>query len=258
MLAWGHTQGLSNQHLCDLKHLAHLLRRLIKMLGPSAVGGSSGSGASIFPLGFLSCCLTKASRFSSTQQWCLCHKAQLLLACALWTSLKGCQLSLLLLEKAQCWHLPFRVLNARGITRVQHGGFRTVSAFQSVSFTFWCLGGGIYDSRFPKSWLKGWGQPGGGPAKETCNLSGKLGSPFLIFYRLILWRAVQLALVAPKGNITISFYSLSIIWYCSICPQVTCVVFLNLHLSRGSWRHFLRCIAVIIWPAIAICVSIMV
>lgn len=104
MLAWGHTQGLSNQHLCGLKHLAHLLRRLIKMFDPSAVGGSGETEANIFPLGFLSRSLTKASHFSSTQQWCLCHKAQHLLACALWTGLKGCQLSVLqwLLEETLC------------------------------------------------------------------------------------------------------------------------------------------------------------
>lgn len=129
-LAWGHTWVLSNQHLCDLKHLAHLLRRLIKMFGPSAVGGSSESGASVFPLGFLSRSLTKASRFSSTQPWCLCHKAQLLLACAPWTSLKGCQLSLLLLEKALCWHLSFRVRNARGIAECSTGDSEQCLSFR--------------------------------------------------------------------------------------------------------------------------------
>lgn len=96
----------------------------------------------------------------------------------------------------------------------------------------------------------------GGSAEEPCNPSGKLGSPFPTCYHRILWRAVQLALVVPRGNITFSFNSLSINWYCSVCPQVICVVFLNLHLSWGSRRHYKKCIAAIIWPVIAICVSI--
>lgn len=94
MLAWGHTQGLSNQHLCGLKHLAHLLRRLIKMFNPYAVGSSSETGANIFPLGFLSCSLTKASQ-QHTAMVCLCHKAEPSLVCGLWTHLKACQISLL-------------------------------------------------------------------------------------------------------------------------------------------------------------------
>lgn len=72
MLAWGHTQGLSNQHLCDLKHLAHLLRGLNKMFCPSAVGGSSESKASIFPLCFLSKPLVSAAQAQGTAPACRC------------------------------------------------------------------------------------------------------------------------------------------------------------------------------------------
>lgn len=160
-----------------------------------------------------------------------------------------------LMEKALCWHLPFRVLTAGEITSAAQGTQNSIFTVLPSASDAWR---GIYGSRFPKSWLKGWDQPRGGPAKETCNPSGKLGSPFSVFYHLILWRAVQLAIMAPRGNITISFNSLSITWYCSVCPRVICVMFLNLHLSWGSCRHFLRCIAAIIWPAIAICVSVVV
>lgn len=242
MLAWGHTQGLSNQHLCDLKHLAHLLRGLNKMFCPSAVGGSSESKVSIFPLCFLSKPLVSAAQAQGTAPACRCSLDKLeRVSSAFWGA------------AGESPVLTFAFQSAGGI-RVQHQGFRTASFFQSASFTFRCLEGGIYGSSFPKSWLKGWDQPPGGSAKGTCNPIWQAGIPFSCFYHLILWRAVQLALVAPRGNVTISLNSLSIIWYCSICPQVICVMSLNLHLSWGSWGHFLGCIAAITWPAIAICV----
>lgn len=59
----------------------------------------------------------------------LYHKAEHSLVCGLWTHLKGCQSSLLqwLLGKTLCWHLPFRVLNARKIIWLQHKKFRATS-----------------------------------------------------------------------------------------------------------------------------------
>lgn len=52
----------------------------------------------------------------------LYHKAEHLLVCGLWTHLKECQFCLLqgLLDKMLCWHLPFRVLNARKIIWLWH------------------------------------------------------------------------------------------------------------------------------------------
>lgn len=68
-------------------------------------------------------------------------------------------------------------------------------------------------------------------------------------------------LVFPRGNITISFNSLAILWYHSGClnaigwPALRC---LSLQLSWGSWRRwwFCKMYSSIIWVVIAISISV--
>lgn len=164
---------------------------------------------------------------------CLHHKAERLLVCGLWTHLKGCQLSLLqwVLDKTLCWHLPFRVLNARKIIWLQHKKFRATSfrMFPSPSDarkeTFMAAGfqrAGSTDGTSPEgvlqrnhvTWLASWH-----PlfllfsisfSGELCNLLCSV-----LIYSVAL---------APRGNITISFNSLCVIWYCSVCLEVICVM----------------------------------
>lgn len=158
---------------------------------------------------------------------CLYHKAEHLLVCGLWTHLKGCRFSLLqwLLDKTLCWHLPFRVLNARKIIWLQHKKFRATSFRMLPSPsdtgrpTFMAAGfqrAGTMDGTSPEGVLQ----------RNHLTWLASQHPLFLLFSIYLSGELCNLhcsvliysvALVAPRGNITISFNSLSILWYRSLC-----------------------------------------